>query len=150
MDSAALTLAVDATLIILLVVMIISAYRLHQRLNIMRSGQDELRKTVDNLNQAIGDAQRSVAGLKLSATDIQETLGIETRAARALADELKLITEAGNNLADRIERGLVKSRPDETNGGSGSSSAAPGTISPTETDQMRAQQALLKALKDAR
>ena len=133
------TLIVDGILAVLLVSVIVVCTIVYRRLGTIKSGQAELRALVDQLNTAVVDAQRSVANLKTSATEIEGRLQIEGKKASAIADELGMITEAGNNLADRIERGL-----------SGASAAkkqqAPAEISASK----KQQEEILAALREAR
>lgn len=100
-------LLIDGVLAFLLIAVILTCFIVYRRLGTIREGQAELRILVDQLNNAVVEAQRSVANLKQSAAEVEGRLQIETRKASSLADELGLITEAGNNLADRIERGLT-------------------------------------------
>lgn len=103
------SLVIDGVLALLLLAVIGVCLIVYKRLGTIKSGQAELRLLVDQLNSAVVDAQRSVASLKHSAAEVEIKLQDQTRKASALADELGLITEAGNNLADRIESGLTNS-----------------------------------------
>ncbi|MCK0070465.1 DUF6468 domain-containing protein [Kordiimonas laminariae] len=133
------TLIVDGILAVLLVSVIVVCTIVYRRLGTIKSGQAELRALVDQLNTAVVDAQRSVANLKTSATEIEGRLQIEGKKASAIADELGLITEAGNNLADRIERGLS------------GATAAKKQQAPAETSASKKQQEeILAALREAR
>lgn len=129
-------LVVDGILAILLIAVIAVCLLVSRRLGTIRSGQDELRALVDQLNTAVAEAQRSVVGLKTSADEVAGKLQLEQKKASAIMDELTMITEAGNNLADRIERGLT-----------GSASAAPVTPS---CESRKQQEEILAALKEAR
>jgi len=100
-------LIVDSVLAVLLVTVIVVSLIVYRKLSIIKEGQAELRVLVDQLNAAVVEAQRSVAGLKTSADEAEVRLKRESQRATAIADELSLITEAGNNLASRIEKGLT-------------------------------------------
>ena len=163
MSGEIVSLIIDCSLIVLLAGVIVMAFRLQRRLVALRSGQHELRETIGNLNAAINDAQRSVASLKMSAKEAQGTLGEDIKQASALSEELKLITEAGNNLADRIEQGLTRQRPSQGAGSSPVTSASGQLTEPNQRDlsssgqgsdqtaaAVKEQQALLAALKEAR
>jgi len=108
---------VDGLLATLLVAAIIACVLVYRRLGTIRAGQAELKLLVDRLNSAATEAQRSVAGLRTSADEIESRLALERQKASVMADELSMITEAGNNLADRIEKGLtgVNARSDNSN-----------------------------------
>lgn len=136
---------IDVVLIVLLLGAIIQAFRVHHAMNVIRSGQSELSGIVGSLNASISEAQRSVSAMKSAATDAGDTLGRATAEALKLADELTLITEAGNNLADRIESGLTRQRGDSK------AAAAPDARSLPKDEKAHAEQkALLDALKTAR
>lgn len=111
----ALETIIDLVLAILLLAAIGSSFLLHRRIAVFRKGQEELGALVEKLNEATNQAQASVAEMKSSGTVVEEHLKNEISRARAMADELSLITEAGDSLADRLERRLT-----------GSSSAASG------------------------
>jgi len=131
---------VDGILAILLVAVIIVSLVVYRRLGTIKAGQAELRQLVDSLNMAVLDAQRSVANLKHSAVEVEERLKAETQKAKAISDELSMITEAGNNLADRIEKGLTGERG-SSQGAEKASDAKPA---------QKQQQELLAALREAR
>ena len=135
-------LLVDGLLALLLISVIVVCFFVYRRLGTIKEGQAELRVLVDQLNNAVVEAQRSVANLKQSAAEVEGRLQIQTTKASALADELGLITEAGNNLADRIERGLT-----------GTGHAARGDQPSATGEQVREKQQqkeILSALREAR
>lgn len=132
-------LIVDGILALLLIAVIVVCLLVSRRLGTIRSGQAELRALVDQLNAAVVDAQRSVVGLKNSAQEVEEKLHVEREKAAAIADELALMTEAGNNLADRIERGLTGASSSTDSGGASASKAS-----------RKQQEEILAALKEAR
>ncbi|TNE66487.1 MAG: hypothetical protein EP335_03410 [Alphaproteobacteria bacterium] len=131
-------LIVDGILAFLLLGVIVVSTIVYRRLGTIKAGQAELRDLVDSLNTAVLDAQRSVSNLKHAAVEIEGRLQVQTQKASAIADELGMITEAGNNLADRIEKGLT---------GAGTRGAEPqGGAKPAQ----KQQQELLAALREAR
>lgn len=131
-------LIIDVILALLLVGAIVACFVVYRRLNTIRQGQDELKQLVDQLNNAAIEAQRSVAGLKASADEIEQRLSAERQKAGILADELAMITEAGNNLADRIEKGLTSGKA-ESRG-----------AEPEVKASKKQQQEILAALREAR
>lgn len=133
-------LIVDGILALLLIAAIVVCILVYNRLGTIRAGQAELKSLVDQLNGAAVEAQRSVAGLKVSAEEIEGRLKLEGKKATAIADELSLMTEAGNNLADRIEKGLTSARSEERAGGS----------VPEANESKKQQQEILAALREAR
>lgn len=96
-------LIVSVTLGVLLVAMILSAARLSRRIDILRDGNGEMKALIEGLNAATERAHAGISQLRAASEDVQEKLGSETKKARALADELALITSAGDDLASRLE-----------------------------------------------
>ncbi|RMB08944.1 DUF6468 domain-containing protein [Eilatimonas milleporae] len=152
MTSTLVPIVVDTVLAVLLVGAMVVSWMVYRRLDIIRNGQAEMQKLVSELNQSVVQAQQSVTQLRQAAKEAESTLGISVRKAQALSDELTLITEAGNNLADRIEKGLTN-RP----------ASAPNTVSSdavqddgskaggrTSADGGKDQKSLLAALREAR
>ena len=133
-------LIVDGILALLLIAVIVMCLVVSRRLGAIKSGQAELRALVEQLNGAVADAQRSVVGLKSSADEIEARLKVERQKASTMADELALMTEAGNNLADRIEQKLT---------GSGAKVDVAGSDEPSKASRKQ-QEAILAALKEAR
>lgn len=135
-------LMVDGILALLLLAAIVVCAFVYRRLGTIKEGQAELRVLVDQLNNAVVEAQRSVANLKQSAAEVEGRLQVEIRKANSLSDELGMITEAGNNLADRIERGLTgagtQPKPD----------VAVDTSRPVK--EKKQQKEILSALREAR
>lgn len=105
-----LELAADAIVAILLVVTVAYCFQLNRRLTALRADQESLSGLVNDLNQATARAQEGVFQLRSVSQEAEDTLKKEVSRARALSDELSLITEAGGNLADRIESGLTEAR----------------------------------------
>jgi len=132
-------LLIDGFLALLLIAAIILFYLVHSRLGAIREGQSELKKLVDSLNDATAQAQNSVVGLNATAEEIEHKLKLESQKATSIMDELSLMTEAGNNLADRIEKGLTRNTE-----GSGTA-AGSGT-----KENKKQQKEILAALREAR
>ncbi|WND01682.1 DUF6468 domain-containing protein [Temperatibacter marinus] len=147
-----LALVIDGVLAVLLIAAIGACMVVYKKLNAIRSGQDEMKAIVQELNTAVIEAQRSVGQLKHTAVEVEEQLQTQVKKAKVLSDELLLITEAGNNLADRIEQRLTKE--------SGKGSDPLHTVSEkSEADLFGSQpkkkvkseqKQLLEALKEAR
>jgi hypothetical protein len=97
------SLIVEMTLAALLAATLFCCARLESRLGNLRKDQENLSGTVRALNGAIAAAQTSLAGLRAAAEDADETLGRKVAAARGLADELSLLTSAGERIASRME-----------------------------------------------
>ena len=103
MTSLPVSLIVEGTLAALLVATIFFCARLEKRIRILRSDQAGLADTISSLNSAIGAAQVSLAGLRTAAKEADEKLAKNVGQARALADELALLSSAGERIATRFE-----------------------------------------------
>ncbi len=92
----------EGVVAILLIVTVGYCFILDRRLQALRSGREELQSVVENLNAAIGQAQTTILDLKSHAGDSARLL--EERIARAqnLADELSLMVQSGNSIAERL------------------------------------------------
>jgi F0F1-type ATP synthase membrane subunit c/vacuolar-type H+-ATPase subunit K len=97
------SLIVEMTLLGLLAATIFFCARLEKRIRSLRADQAGLGATIAALNSAIGAAQASLAGLKSVAREADEKLARNVGQARALADELALLSSAGERIASRFE-----------------------------------------------
>lgn len=100
-------LILESLVAILLGVTVYYCVILNRRLTKLRSGQEEFMSMVVELNEATRQAQNSIEDLKSSTLETGKELGEKVDSARVLVDELAMITEAGNNLANRIEGQLT-------------------------------------------
>lgn len=126
---------------------------LDRRLRAMRSGQDGLRELVGELNTATSRAVSAIDALKQASTATGQDLGGRVTEARALADDLSLMIESGERIAERIGRiAIAADRPVATQ----QPAAGPRngvTPKPSYRDAAvaaRAANQLLDALKKAR
>jgi|SRR3546814_537157 hypothetical protein len=100
----------DVVVAVLLVVTVVYCWRLNQRLSTLRQGRAELAALVTQLTQATMRAESSIGALKIAAKEASQGLEENIGTARSLRDELAMITETGNNLANRLETGLTGPR----------------------------------------
>ncbi|UTW54177.1 DUF6468 domain-containing protein [Kordiimonas sp. SCSIO 12610] len=100
-------LVVDGILATLLIAVIVVCMIVYKRLQTIKDGQVEMRELMDSLNISVLQAQKSVKDISSSSKDVEERMGVQIAQANKLVDELTLITEAGNNLADRIDRNIA-------------------------------------------
>jgi hypothetical protein len=91
---------------VLLAVMIAYCFVLNRRLGDLRNHHEEMNRMIGLLNNASERAQMSIHQLNAMGQEVEHKLKMEVAKARSLADELSLITEAGGDLADRIELGF--------------------------------------------
>ncbi len=126
---------------------------LDRRLRAMRSGQDGLRDLIRDLSAATGQAADAIARLRDASNATGQQLTEQVARGRSLADELALMLESGNAIADRL--GNMESRRASTPAASTTPvmqpAAAPRVVPPRETKTVPTpQHPLLDLLKRAR
>jgi uncharacterized phage infection (PIP) family protein YhgE len=105
----------DGVLILLVLVLLIYAVKLNQRLKNFQKASAEMGAMIGQLNQVIAASQQAVATLKEAAQNEKGRLEAQVKIARGMVDELQAVTETGENLAARIERGLVPTASEKNN-----------------------------------
>ena len=98
-----LSMILELTLAVLLVPTLICCFSVERRLKRLRQDQESLKGTVLALNTAIVSAGASVARLREAAGEADRSLGGKVTSARALVDELSLLTSACERIATRME-----------------------------------------------
>jgi hypothetical protein len=102
LDSLPMDLVLEGIVSVLLAATIGYCAMLDRRLRAMRSGQDGLRDLIRDLGTATEQAVSAIARLREASDATGQALGDQVKRGRALADELGLIVEAGNRIADRL------------------------------------------------
>jgi hypothetical protein len=97
----------DVVVAVLLVVTVGYCWQLNRRLRNLRQGREELAALVGQLTQATMRAESSIGALKIAAKEASGNLEDNISTAKSLRDELAMITETGNNLANRLENRLT-------------------------------------------
>lgn len=98
-----LSMILELTLAALLVPTLICCFSVERRLKRLRQDQESLKGTVIALNTAIVSANAGVARLREAASEADKSLGGKVTSARALVDELSLLTAACERIATRME-----------------------------------------------
>lgn len=99
----------DGAVIVLLVAVIFYAGRLSLYLRDFRAGRKDMDRLIRELSAGIGRADQAMAGLREAARDSGRDLQALINEASALSEELQMISEAGNNMARRLETVAEKS-----------------------------------------
>lgn len=81
------------------------ALRLSKNLSVIRSDKKELRELIASLSHNIDHANAAMINMRATATKSADNLQGIIVQAKALSEELQIITEAGGNLAERIAKG---------------------------------------------
>jgi hypothetical protein len=103
---AMVSMGLELLLSVLLAATLVYCIVLERRLSSVRKGQEGLRKMIGDLNGAIANAGASLRALKMAAGEAAETLDDRLKRARALSDELSLITNSGERIAQRFDRSV--------------------------------------------
>jgi len=104
------SLIVEIVLTLLLTATLVYCVILERRLAALRKNQNGFRETIVELNQAIASAGASMRLLNSSVSGAAETLDERLARARNLTDELSLLTNSGERIAQRIERSAIPDR----------------------------------------
>ncbi len=110
-----INLVFDGVLIFLIIILLIYAIRLNTRLKNFQNASAEMANMIGKLNQVITASQHSVATLKETVQKEEGRLSSKIKDAQTMLDELSFVTETGENLASRIEKGLIPSKGNKQN-----------------------------------
>ena len=116
-------LLLDVLVSVLLAATIFYCAVLDRKLKALRSGNDGLKQTIDQLNTATARAEVSITQMKQVSGGLDNGLTQQMRDARSLADELSVMVASGNSLAGRIG---------ERNQSASIASSAPGAPRPRD------------------
>ncbi|CDO58509.1 hypothetical protein BN1012_Phect295 [Candidatus Phaeomarinobacter ectocarpi] len=86
----------------LLVATIAYCFLLDRRLRALRDGEGDLKQVVVALDRATTRAQGAITDLRVSCDGLTRDMQRDLKKARGLADELALMVEAGDHIADRL------------------------------------------------
>jgi hypothetical protein len=162
----------DAVVAVLLAATIVYAILLNRKLGHLRGNRSEIEKTAAEFNLAIAKAEGSVAKLQVST----DGLRLQLDKAQSLKDDLTLLIERGDAVADALEEAVrvgrkqreagPRSRPVATGLGAvpvrmASASMAPASLMPASTGlqtngsesappRTEAERELLRALASGR
>jgi ABC-type transporter Mla subunit MlaD len=110
--------ALELTLTGLLAATLVYCIVLERRLAAVRKGQDGLKTMIGELNAAIAGAGASLRALKSAAAGAAETLDDRLKRARAVADELSVISASGERIAQRFDRAVTSAPAQQLPSGS--------------------------------
>jgi len=147
--SISLSMVIELVVGGLLVATITYCYLLDRRLRMLRDGEGDLKQVVVALDRATTRAQGAITDLRVSCDTLTRDLDRDLKKARGLADELALMVEAGDHIADRL--GALS-------GTGGVDAARSGTAEPKQTttseppvqDDPLAETGLAAALRQVR
>jgi hypothetical protein len=97
----------------LLLVAAVMCWRVDRRLRALKNGQDGVRESVIELNEATDRARASLVALQRATTQSGETLENRLGEARRLSDELQMITSQADRSVDNMARRAPRRRASE-------------------------------------
>lgn len=109
--SPIVSVILDLVLMALLGATLVYAVLLNRQMIRLRDGKSELNELIRGLNDAMLRADSGVKSLRKAASDVGEDLRATVAKAQTLRDELNLIVETGESLADRLGSSSERSRP---------------------------------------
>jgi len=109
-----LGLAVELALTGLLAITLVYCIVLERRLAAVRKGQNSIKAVIGQLDAAISKAGASMHALKATTAGAAEQLDARLKGARAVIDELSLLTASGDRIAQRLDRAADESASQRT------------------------------------
>lgn len=110
MNEALLGMVLDGLVLFFLGATIFFAIRLSVHLRMFRESRQDLQKLIGDLTMQISKAEKSIETLKISARDVSRELQQHLDEAKAVGDDLEIMTRGANNIADRLDRSADRHR----------------------------------------
>ncbi|MFH1158856.1 MAG: DUF6468 domain-containing protein [Pseudomonadota bacterium] len=139
--SPVVNLFFDIALLTVLGVTVFYCFRLSRQFTLMRADRTAFETLIRSLNVASAKADASIRSFRETAVGSGDALQDKINRSRALSDELEIMIQAGDNLANRLQSLAEKSRRAVT--GEDGAEATKPDIQP----RTRAEKDLLEALK---
>lgn len=98
------SLILDGIILVFLAVTIFYAARLSLFMKSFRDSRSAIQSLIRDLSVTIDKAERSIETLKVDAIDAEGSVLEVLKEAQFIADELKFMNSAGDNLAERLEK----------------------------------------------
>lgn len=101
----------DIVLMVLLAATLFHAVRLERALGVLKRDRAELQELIANFNASTRQAEIGIEHLRGAAEGAGQQIARQVDAALALKDDLLMLIERGNGLADRIDTLVRAGRP---------------------------------------
>lgn len=105
-----LALALDITIVTLLLISLGAGLRLHGALKLFRVDGNEFQPMIQSLDKATARAEVALGGLRRMAEDVGGKLNDETKNTQRLLNELDFMTKRADQLAEKLNDGISKAR----------------------------------------
>ncbi len=110
MENISLSLVLDGVIVVLLIATIIYAARLSLYLKKFKDSRDELEGIITNLSKHIDKADKAVHELHTAVDESSGDLQARMNRAKDMFDDLDLVVQTGDSLANRLEELAVRNR----------------------------------------
>lgn len=110
MNEGLLGIILDGLVLVFLGATIVFAARLSIHLRNFRDSRKDLERLIGDLSGQILKAEKSIETLKSSARDVSRELQQQLDEARAMGDDLEIMTRGANNMADRLDKAAERHR----------------------------------------
>ena len=124
------SLALDLLIAALLCVTIGYSFVLYRRLASLRRSNAEMGRMVRKFSHSIERAQTGMLTMRSTGMEMSSALQERTDAARVVGDDLDVLTNAGNRLADRLDALVSESRAQVQSAGNQSGTVKWGGAKP--------------------
>lgn len=141
-----ISLAFDLAILAALGAAIFYALRLSKQLRALQADRRAFDLLIQALNLSVSRAEGAVKNMKEAAQDSGDALQEKINAARALADELEIMVQAGDSLAGRLQKLAEKARAAPEPAAATAQAIAEEAAEPKPV-RSRAEKELLEALK---
>lgn len=105
-----LPFVIDLAIVLLLLAALGLGALLHRRLSAMRADAAGLERLIDGLTAATGRAEHALGELRRTAGETGERMSHDLARAQRLADELRLLGDRADRLADGLVQGISAAR----------------------------------------
>tara|TARA_B100000686_G_scaffold355093_1_gene469814 strand:+ start:1197 stop:1619 length:423 start_codon:yes stop_codon:yes gene_type:complete len=105
-----LMMVLDIILLLFLFIALFFGLRLSRQFAEIKKDQARLGELVKQLDTASNRAEAAVKTMKKTALEASDQLGAQNGKAQALSEELEIMIEAGDNLAERLQAIASQSR----------------------------------------
>lgn len=137
----------DLILLAALGVVMYRAHLLSRQFAEMQANRAAFEQLIQALNIATQRAEGAIMGLREAATESADGLQNKINAARALSDELEIMVQAGDSLAERLQNLASQNRSTNTAAPAAPAEEPRTAAKPATAPRTKAEKELLEAVK---
>jgi len=137
----------DIVLLAALGVVMYRAWQLSRQFAEMQANRAAFEQLIQALNVATQRAEGAITGLREAATESADAVQNKINAARALSDELEIMVQAGDSLAERLQNTAARHRPAPPDAPRAAEETPRPAAKPATAPRTKAEKELLEAVK---